>query len=227
MAPSIYSHSAGPPLDTSLSSMKGLRPLLVQEQRGRRTRTGVTRGLLQCPAPWAAGLPILAALLRRTWESGRGLLDPRPGAAMQVSILRCWAGCLASHTCRALGFSLSRKCWRTFLGPLEVTGTQGKRGRVPGKSQGHEGWGEGLLPVVWEVVRSAWPCGGDGGCAKLSMLAVGSGKPHKEFDFVPEGFWGTTGGGQRERPQQAGCIGHCDWDMPEAQHVPGSSGQCP
>lgn len=40
--------------------------------------------------------------------------------------------------------------------------------------------------MVWEVVRSAWPCGEMEGCAELSMLA-GPGKPHKEFDFVPEG----------------------------------------
>lgn len=74
-------------------------------------------------------------------------------------------------------------------GPLEeVTGTQGKRGRVPGKSQGTTKAGEKalFLPVVWEVVRSAWPRGEMEGCAKPSMLA-GPGKPHKEFDFVPEG----------------------------------------
>lgn len=71
---------------------------------------------------------------------------------MQVSIPRCWAGHWTSDV-QSPGFNKesaydqgsSRKCWRTFLVFLhleEVTGMQGKRGRVPGRVCGATEAGE-------------------------------------------------------------------------------------
>ena len=64
------------------------------------------------------------------------------------------------------------------------------------------------------------------GCAKLSMLA-GPGKPHKEFDFVPEGSGELRRSvGERDHSKPAALDTVTETCL-EAQHVPGSSGQCP
>ena len=86
-------------------------------------------------------------------------MTPGPGVAVQVSILRCWAGAWPAM-CRALGSACPGSAGEPSWSPGRGDRDAGKeRQGAWEESRDHEGWGEGLLPVVWEVVRSAWPCG--------------------------------------------------------------------
>lgn len=194
MAPSIYSHSCWAPLDTSLSSMKGEGPPAVQEQRGRRTRTGPEG----CPVPSALGsrTPHSGCLLHvGKWP---GLLTPGPGRPCRSASSDAGRGHGQPHA--EPWVQLVQEVLENLPGPLEeVTGTQGKRGRVPGKSQGATAGEKAFCPWSGRGGKISMALWGDGGCAKLSMLA-GPGKPHKEFDFVPEGSGELRRSVGRERP---------------------------
>lgn len=128
------------PSDTSLSSMKGLRPPCLFKSRGEE---GQGQGLPEgCPVPSALGsrTPHSGCLLHvGKWP---GLLDPRPGGGHAGQHPQMLGGVLGQPHAEPW-VQLVQEVLENLPGPLEeVTGTQGKRGRVPGKSQGATKAGE-------------------------------------------------------------------------------------
>lgn len=155
------------------------------------TRTGVTRGL-----PGAQRLPQAThALGLGSWtpHSGcllhvgkwPGLCDPRPGGGRAGQHPQMLGGAWPA-TCRALGSACPGSAGEPSWSPGRGDRDAGKeRQGAWEESRDHEGWGEGLLSACGlgggKISMAPW-----GDANKPSMLA-GPGKPHKEFDFVPEG----------------------------------------